>query len=497
MKAESWLKKHWKGILILVALAYLLNVTGVLNLGIVNPGFPGAQVACYGVNFKDFGTDWSGTNVIHVAGAGESTLVSHSGGLSWDRIYWGDVSPTSLTVVHDNGGSLIETTESQLETDVESPIPLADYNYQNSTPLNIASGFTWDQGEVLPYWNPTGIVSNTTTTLPNGTQVNSVTYSGVEQTLLLIPGNFFLTVNIPSSRYEGDVNTGWQTGSWDSTDFWYEVYWYNWLNAYSTLLEGNAGVPPSSVTAYNARAQQFNLEGGFPIQGWVQQYASPMNGIDISQIIVGNKDGSTTNLTATGVSLTTLANIEAQINLAPEFDGQPVILYTQPGDQYALPTASLPVGPIDANAQGLMHSPDVQTVLPAEYFKIHVNNLGTWTDGNWLTGYTVYYPAVSYIIRFIFAVYGTQTFVWTVSTAASLGYNATQNYQPPPAQYQPKQIVNAYQAGLGLGLANWFSNPLNWVPWVLLIVLVILLVFAGPSVSAILATILGRRKQSE
>lgn len=478
--AGTWIKKHAK-ILVVLAFVYLLfaspiGMTIIERMGIVNPGFPGAEVACYGVNFEDF-SGWTGTNVVHVAGNGETTLVSHSanGGLSSDRIYWGDCSPTSLTIVHDFDQWSYPTTENQLETDVQSPIPLADYNYQNSTPLTIANGLSWDQGEELSYWNPTGVVSNTTTTLTNGTKINTVTYSGTEQDLLLIPGNFWLDITIPSGRYDANTGSGWQEGSWANIDFWYEVYWYNWLNAYTSVLEQNAGSPPLP-SGSNARAQQFNYVGGFPIQGWIQQYQSLMNGIDISQIMVGNKDGTLTNLTATGVSLTTLANIEAQISLAPQFNGQSIPLYTNASDQYVLPTPNLPVGTIDSEAQGLMHSPDIQTVLPAEFFKIHINNIGTHTDGNILSGWTVYYPAVSYLIRFIFAVYGTQPFVWTVQTALNLGYNATANYQVPPAQWTNKETVTATQAGFLTGLTDWFSNPLNDLQFYIIVIIIVLLI---------------------
>src|SRR5271157_3083200 len=263
-----------------------LGLTIVSNLGIVNPGFPGAEVATYGVNFHDFGGDWTGINTVHIAGQETGNIVSHGDSLgNWDHIFFSGTSPTSITVAHDNGGVLTSTNEQQLETDVESPIPLASYNYQNATPLNIGNGLAWDQGEELSFWNPTGIQSNTTTTLSNGTKVQSVTYTGTMENLLLIPGNFWLDISIPSAHSRSTTGSGWQEGSWSNLDFWYEIYWYNWLSGYAPLLEQDAGSPPASVMSYNARAQQFNNVGGFPIQGWIQQYQSLMDGYDISSII--------------------------------------------------------------------------------------------------------------------------------------------------------------------------------------------------------------------
>lgn len=120
--------------------------------------------------------------------------------------------------------------------------------------------------------------------------------------------------------------------------------------------------------------------------------------------------------------------------MMPGLVGRQVVLYTQPSDQYQLPLYNLPSGPIDNNStvQGLLNSPDFQTILPAEYFKIGVQSLGTDTEGDWWNGWTVYYPTVNYLLRFIFGVYGTHTYVWTVQTAIQQGYNATANYQVPP-----------------------------------------------------------------
>jgi hypothetical protein len=503
-KAGKFVSKHAK--LIIVALiGYLLIATPIgMNLlsdvGVVNPGFPGAYCATYGVDFHDFGGSWTGINTVWQAGnpSNPKDILSHSALGAGDQVYFGDCSPTSLTVVHDYSSGAL-ATEQQLETDVQSPIPLASYNYQTASPLNISQNIaTWDQGEELSFWNPTGIESNTTTTLANGTKINSVTYTGEVQNLLLIPGNFWIDINIPSSRSHAGTDSGWQEGTWTNLDFWYELYWYNWLEAYSPLLQQNAGSPPASVTAYNARALQFNNVGGFPIQGWIQQYESLMGGQDISSIEQCS-GSSSLNVSATGVSLSTLQNILGSISLAPQYNGQSIPLYTKAGDSYVLPDAYMlpqtPTSNLDLQAEGLLHSPDYQTGLPAEFFKIHINSIGTYTDGAFYSTWTVYYPAVSYLCRFIFAVYGAQPFVWTVNTAIGLGYNATANYQVPPAQWTNKQVVTVTQAGIGSGL-SWFSNPWNLAQlWMIIAMIVVLIiVVTNPGV---INKLLGRKGKEE
>lgn len=186
----TWIQKHAKYLVVLL-FVYLLIWTpfGRTLLGIVNPGFPGAIASCYGVNFKDFGSDWTGINTIHAVNDSESTLVSHSGLASSDRVYWGAGSgPGAMTIVHDSTAlGTLAGKENQIATEIQSNIPLAAFNYQNSTPLTLTNVAAWDQGEVLQYWN---VQASTpiNQTLTNGTIISSVTYTATSQSLLLIPG---------------------------------------------------------------------------------------------------------------------------------------------------------------------------------------------------------------------------------------------------------------------------------------------------------------------
>lgn len=482
----SWIKNHPKEIIALL-FTYLLLGTPlglmIVGLNTVNPGFPGAYANCYGVNFKGFGTDWTGVNMIHPVNLGETTLVTHTFGLATDRIYWGaGTGPEGMTCVWDYPSTSVgPLAERQIATEVQSNIPLAAFNYQNSTPLTFSNVSAWDDGTLLQYWN---VQASTpiNQTLSDGTILSSVTYTATSQSLLLIPGNFYLSVYIPPSQHmAGLAGSGWQEGTWTSLDFWYVIYWYEWLNAYGPVLKANEAPPNIPADALN-RQEQFNLRGGFPITGWIQGYDSPIqtsNGVlyDVYSFY-STKTGSSL-ASAQILDPTVLKNIIAHIQMMPGLVGRQVVLYTQPSDQYQLPLYNLPSGPIDNNStvQGLLNSPDFQTILPAEYFKIGVQSLGTDTEGDWWNGWTVYYPTVNYLLRFIFGVYGTHTYVWTVQTAIQQGYNATANYQVPPAQWQNRTTVSTFTPGVGTGWDLWWENPWNqFQVWAIVAVIVILTV---------------------
>lgn len=492
--AGTWIKNHAK-ILLVVAFVYLLVWTpfGMAIFGIVNPGFPGAQSSCYGVNFKDF-SGWTGTNTLYrVQDAQTGDLVSHSAWPTGDHVFWGAGNgPESMTVVHDFNQPG-KTNEQQLSTEIQTQIPLADFNYQNSTPLQISNAPSWDKGELLQYWN-TQASGTQIVTLSNGTQVNQTTYTATSDSLLLIPGNFYLSVYIPSSQNLAGTGSGWQEGTWSQVDFWYVIYWYEWLNAFGTVLQANE-VPPNIPSDALNRQSQFNIRGGLPIAGWIQGYQIPYqtaSGTIYDSVALTPASGSTTQ---SPIPASAMQNILAQISMSPSLTGRQITLYTQPEDTYQLPIWTFNSTPIDAQAQGLLHSPDWQTTLPAEYFKIGVQTLGTSVQGDFVHGYTVYYPTVDYLLRFIFGVYGVHTFVWTVQTALGLGYNATGNYQAPPAQWQNRTIVTANTAGLLTGVLDWFSNPWNSLQFYFILIVIVLLIVTVLN-PGVWSSVLGRRKET-
>lgn len=491
----SLIRKHAK-ILIVVVFACLLidNPLALSMLGIVNPGFPGAEASCYGAtylpafaNSHAYTAGWNGLGIIHPVGANEPSLANQSGGsgpFGWfSESYqeqWGAGSgPASMTIQESSSDTsqYAGLNVHQLSTEVQTQIPLANFNYQNSTPLQISNALPWDQGELLQYWNAQASAT-TSVKLSNGTVVNSTTYTATSNSLLLIPGNFYITLSIPPSQDNAVTNSHWQEGTWSNINLWYVIYWYEWLNAYGNVLK-NGEVPPTIPANSLNRQDQFNIRGGFPLAGWIQGYEVPVQTstgsfVDLYEFL--------TNGGKTYAGSQIDPNVVAKINLDPSLTGRQVTLYTQPSESYSLPLWTLPSGSIDqdpnfASSQGLSQSPDFQTVLPAEYFKIGLKSFGTYSKGDPLGGYTVYYPTVSYLMRFIFAVYGVHTFTWTVQTAQNLGYNATQNYQVPPATWENRTTIITTTPGLASGLLDWFNNPWNDLQfWLMIGVIVILLV---------------------
>lgn len=439
----SWVQKHAKHLIVVLLVALLLGTPfGMSILGIVNPGFPGAHVAFYGVTFNDFGTDWTGTNVLHVAGSGETTLASESTWYAYRRVYWDTQSTSYGSIARDDSGT---KTYPELETRVESSIPLANFNYQNSTPLILNSTAAWDQGNMLYYQ-----------TLHNTTSADgqTVTWNWTSTDILLIPGNFHIDVDLLGSQNNPGTASGWTEGSWNAVELWYVMYWYEWLNAFTQ----SDFIQYENIPSYLLdRTGQFNIRGGFPIAGWIQYYMIPVQtDYGIVQNIFQFKTSDKTTLAGSQINPTTLSNILTDIHLDPSLNGNYVDMFTQASDQYSIPAYGLPAGNASLNSvqtAALSHSPDPQTMPPTQFFKITIPNLGTYVEGHGflnLGGYTVYYPAVSYLMRFIFGVYGTHSYIWTVSTAAQQGYNATQNYIQPPAQWQSKTVDIANGGGLGL-----------------------------------------------
>lgn len=466
----TWIQKHAK-YLIVILFVFLLLETPLGNsmLGIVNPGFPGAHCAFYGVTFKDFGSDWNGINVLHVAGSGETTLASWDSWYAHDRVYWDAESPSAGSVARDDSGT---KRYPELETRVESTIPVADFNYQNSTPLIVNDTARWDQGNMLYFQT----IQNTTSA-----DGKTVTYTWRSTDILLIPGNFHINIDLTGSQSEAGTGSGWTEGSWNTVELWYAIYWQEWLNAFSQSdFTSNENIPDYLLS----RTGQFNIRGGFPIAGWVQNYEIPMQTSygTVGNIYTFTTSDSQSTIAGSQLSLSTLSNILTNIHLDPDLEGNFVDLFTQASDQYSLPIYGLPAGNASLNSvqtAGLNHNPDPQTLLPTEYFKITIPNLGTYAEPiGWygISGWRVYYPAVSYLMRFIFGVYGTHTYVWTVSTAAGEGYNATQNYEVPPAQWQSKTVDIATSPGLITAFADWFLNPLNALQFYFIIIVIALLI---------------------
>jgi hypothetical protein len=174
-----------------------------------------------------------------------------------------------------------------------------------------------------------------------------------------------------------------------------------------------------------------------PISAWIQGYyaliPTPTGSVyDILQGYVAKSGQKSAQLEAgsqlpNDVYQTFLSTVES--GLMPSLTGRYVQLYTQPSDQFQYPNL---INSSDSLSSANTLAPDTQTQLPQEYFKIGVAGFQTISHpSGGLLGigqtYTVYYPAVNYLIRTIWAVYGLHTYVWTTQTAKQLGYPGWEN----------------------------------------------------------------------
>lgn len=417
------------------------TATGSIHLNIVNPGFEGAKVNCYGVVIKSSGatTGWSGLNSIHFVGDNEIPIASAGILKPSESYYWGPSSGASqFTIQHFAYKyytySPTVLTEHQLSTEVESNIQLQDFNYQNSTPLAIPETNDPTLADYIQYWHLSANSAITSSNSTNSTGyitttiTNSTTYTLTKQNILLVPGNFHLDVWLVPSQDNSNTGSGWEEGTFSNLELWYTLYWYDWLNSLGPVI-GKDPDPPTIPDGAINRESLFKVRGGVPISAWIQNYYMPIT-TDSGQSYDLLKVQTSDKLTLAGSQLPAdvLSSLKAMVQngMTPSLGGRYLDLYTEPSDQFGY----VNLQPSNISAAALANAdspvPDSQTQLPNQYFKIGVQGLGTVTVAHGIFGagpYTVYYPEVSYLIRVIMAVYGTHTYVWTVKTATEQGYN--------------------------------------------------------------------------
>jgi hypothetical protein len=501
-------KKLLAVILVGILVFFIGTTSGLIPLNpiinVVNPGFEGAKANCYGVEITSgtagMNPAWTGIDTVQYVGSGQSLIASGGQayppgqlynfpsvtGISGEVYQWGAGSGSSqMTVQHivyghyDNGPY---TQENQIATDVESNIQLQDFNVQNSTPLNYLGAGDWTNGTYLEYWQETA-----SSVVNNG--VNSTTYSVQEQDVLLVPGDFHLDIWIPPIQTNANTGSGWEEGSWTNIEFWYMISWYQWLNSLGPVIQGQNAPPPVVPLTYQ---EKFTTSGGVPISAWIQEYTMPIQTAtgqvyDMLSVDVANS-GSKSYTTQAGSTMP--ANIYSDLvgmvenGFQPSLNGRYMDLYAQPSDNFTYVQLA---NPSDLPTYAVGAAPDAQTEPPNQFFKIGVVGFGTDVANGWLGlgPYTVYYPEVSYLIRVVMAVYGTHTYVWTVSTATQQGYNSVQNGTVTSGWQNRTVAVTTGGSGLSVPAFGWpqFFSPLNLeVIFIILAAIVILAIIFNPGV---------------
>lgn len=467
--AGKWVQKYAKVLLIVAILTLFIGTgSGLIPLetsNYMNPGFEGAKVNTYGVNVLYQGTGWNGTNTLHIIGNEQNGIPLAQG--PGQSIGWASSSYASQTlqrILYD--GSPVVT--GQLATEVESNPILQNFNFNNSSPLAIPGTGDPTLADYIQYWQ----ISNTTTITGN-------TFTLTKQDFLLVPADFHLTVWIPTGK-DSTTGSGWQESGWANMEFWYAIYWYDWLNSLGQVIQNDPNPPqvPTGAVNYNSL---FTLRGGFPIAAWIQSYQIPFqtgNGQILDALTVKTSDNPDQQIASLSLDANTLHNVIASVSLDPDLQGRTLPLYTQPSDIYTpISTMYSPSFQSNLTQFGITAAPNANTQPPLQYFKITVTAMSTYTkaDGWFGTGpYHVYYPAANYLIRLIMGVYGTHTYVWTVQTATQQGY-----ISPNGTFGWVDRTVQTVTGGSGISFNfDWGSlfSPLNFEFFAILAVIVVLAV---------------------
>jgi len=447
------------GILVLF-FAVSAGLGGLSLTNVYNPGFEGAKVACYGVNFLS--GYQSGLNTVYQIGSqnlGINYPLVWSGSQSSPSslAYWGaGTSPSQQILVNNKNPTNVPIApkgENQLATVVESNIQLQGLTATGAP----VTGDNSSSAQYIQTWH-----------LSSSTNNGVTTYNITKEDVLLSQADFHIDIYIPSSQANAGTGSGWQEGTWTNLQLWYEIYWYDWLNSLGnsaamtidpTVQQNLAALNMAGVSGANdsnLRSNQFSLRGGYPIAAWVQQATMPIqtaSGIvqDLLNVTsVNSKSGQIVYLAGSQVSASTLAGITGNVQLSPAKQGNYIDLFTQPSDQYQLPTAQVSTSDLQNAASS--HALDAQTQVPNEFFKIGINSFGTYVSGDWWNGYTVYYPAVAYTLHAVFAVYGTHTYLWTTQTAAQNNYSGWTDHT----------TTAVVTSGVGTGIANFLNGIGNW-----------------------------------
>ena len=465
-------------IIILISIVLLLVSGAGLTpfQTVLNPGFEGAKVYLYGTRFNGFPSDWQGANTLHKYDDAEETLVYHTAQLHWDRIYWGGTTqPSNPTVTWDWSDGVAKNDRLQLGVEIQSQVPL---DYQLPTPLQLSNTTEQDEGELIQYWRTEEVTTGTETS-----------YTLTKQDLLLVPAEFHITFYIPPGQSPTKHVSGWQEGDWSQIECSFIVFWHNWMYALQPYIENDPDPPELPDEAYN-RESMFELKGGVPITGWIENFRIPFeteSGIIYDAISWKTSDGET-YADAQFSGKADYNNFKAKVQFSPSLEGRFIDLFTGADANFDYPLPDLQGEEIENYAWE--HVPD-PTMTPTQYFKINIVNFGTYTTGDWYHGYTVYYPVVDFRLRFIFGIYGKHTYLWTEETAEENKY---------PGWEDRTTTVTVTP-----GVSSWFEwlySPWTWLGIgtaliFLALILFVALLFLVPEFGMVLGGLFKRRSRGK
>lgn len=507
-----------------LAIAYRLSTTS----NVLNPGFEGAKVACYGVAFTSGYT--MGLNTVYATGtmpySPNNPLAYSLGGDGpngySNEVYWGsgtESQGSAQTIVQNQWErvySVIPVTwntvidQQMLETRVESNIQLQGLNAQgyltgtntlgqtvasNGVPTLPALGTSNSAVQEIQIWNVQPIVANGIVT----------GYNMTKQDIILAQADFYIDVYVvPSQTNHDNHASGWEEGTFSGVELWYKLDWYQFGNSLGQVIANdptaanNLAMLNAQYTGINATegTPAFVIGGGVPITAWIQQATIPVqtsSGVVYDLIsLASSKDTTPLAIdSVNGMQSGTRNTIMAMKNsLSPTNVGNYLDLYSSASDILSSTNANL--SPNNA-AQYVF---DASTEYSPQYFKIAVQGFGAVAQSSGFTlspDWTVYYPSISFLVHTVWAIYGTHTYLWTVQSASQNNYTG----------YIPQTTSSVFTpgafngiGGIFAGLAAFLTNPFGFLITLAIIAVIIVIILAATGTLPAVVSLFGMRKTS-
>jgi hypothetical protein len=429
------------------------------------PGFEGAKCQLVGARPIDPArSDWTGYAQYNSGPVAGKVITSHDTGLAADKVVWMNSDPFNTLVSWDyqsaDTGNKVDRLEMLIET--QQQIALSNLNYMGD-PLS------WNDTQQLEVVQYQPNQDRQLTKVVNGDETY---YTLTKKSILLVPAEMHVTLSIPAANDHSTHSSGWQEGTWFPIEIWFSLDFTTWntlTSSYASedqLSEWEASYfATNPATAYNEYSQA-NVKGGFPIAGWVQGYLANV-GTDYPDDYdyeiwkqQASSGGSSTQITENSKAI-----LDALTQTFPQLGGRALPLFSNPADPQEAYSGGY-TGFVNILEQARIY-PFIPSQVPA-YFVITVNTLGTYAESTGIMSWNLYYPAVNYRFRVIYAVYGEFTYLWTVNTAEDNGYPGweTRTYQWVP-------IVPGWQ-----WLTDLFTNPIFLFFFILFIIIIIVILVA-------------------
>lgn len=470
----------------------LLALSSPFLLGVLNPGLEGAKCTFFGSYFPSGSwPGYSGTDQLHRYQEPEATLISESHSLAWvtatNTISW-----TSLATPYNPGlgwqykeQGLTTYTRDRPDLDIaiESNIQLSDITRQGD-PLHWNDSAPMDARRI-EYWSKKAVKVSEVNDTATGKTIITYQYELTKESFILAPAEFWVGFYLTPAQANAGTGSGWREGEWQNIVMWFRLDFNVWDNAYQDawLDDPQQNAFTSMYGGQILNEQKTNeYRGGFPITGWIQGWQKAgwtSTTPEGEGPVWAKREGHHGEAYYTADQLGDLKNaLMAKCSFSPGMVGQFLSLYDSPDVNFQY-KSDLTAGDLtnnDALASDVK-TPD-STMKKIMFFPINIENFGTLTEvvGNVLgipNAWDIYYPEAYFRVRMIYGVYGTFKYLWTEEVTKPWSEGGLTF--PPVVETAGTTIIHAAgPAAWTIGITDWFSNPLNQL-WTLFIIMVIVI----------------------